>query len=113
MSVSAARKPTKLNKSSGIYGKVVIGPVSPISKIGVSNEKPYKATIIVQNSKDLNEITQFTSSDNGYFRVYLNPGTYILKPAQNTILPRLNSIIIEVEKGKLSFITISYDSGIR
>ena len=113
-SISSIAKPkvVKSNKT-GISGAIFIGPVTPVSKIGVENKKPYKATIIVLNKNDQKKVTQFTSKNNGYFFVSLKPGTYILKPIEGAVYPKANPIEVKVIQKKISYVIINFDSGIR
>ena len=110
---AVAVKNTTKTSISGICGSISIGPVTPVSKINVKNEKPYRATVIVYDKKTLKKITQFSSNNAGYLRIFIKPGTYILKPIQGAVYPKSNSIVVEVKKDKLSYVFIKYDSGIR
>jgi hypothetical protein len=102
--------------NSGIDGQVLIGPQCPVERPGDPNcaDKPYQATVIVENADGSHEITRFTSGADGRFRVALEPATYLLNPQSKTSpFPRGVPQIVTVEAGRYSQITISYDTGIR
>jgi hypothetical protein len=99
--------------NSGIYGIITLGPISPVQKEGEINYKPYKATVIV-NSTNGTKITEFISNDDGSFKVYLKPGSYILESQKTSnIYPILKPITVVVKENQFTEVNISFDSGIR
>lgn len=102
--------------TSGIYGKVTLGPINPVIREGEENknERPFQATIIVKDKSGSREIKRFSSDENGDFRVYLAPGTYLLDPLSvNSMPPTGKSEIVTVKPNEFIEVNISYDSGIR
>jgi hypothetical protein len=111
-SCSAATQPA----TSGINGKVMIGPISPVEKPGEVNEKPYPdAVILVKDSSGNRKIAEVKSDKDGLFNINLAPGTYLLVPQtpKDNILPIGEQQTVEVMANKFTEVTIHYDSGIR
>lgn len=108
--------PTPASLSSGITGKITIGPtcaVQPVPSNPSCDPQPYQATVIVKTADGQNEITRFTSKADGTFKVTLNPGNYLLVPVNAGPLPRGSQQSATVEKNKFTQINLIYDSGIR
>ena len=106
---------TPAQVTSGISGKVMIGPTCPVVRPDMADQckdKPHQANVIVKDSQG-KEITRFSSDANGEFKVALKPGTYHLDPQSPNMLPRGKPQDVVVEDGKYTDILISYDSGIR
>jgi len=101
---------------SGIYGKVTLGPLNPVVREGdeSTNEKPYQATIIVKDKNGSHEVKRFSSGENGEFKVYLTPGTYLLDPlSKNSMPPTGKPETVTVKLNEFTEVNITYDSGIR
>ncbi|MBI2845004.1 MAG: hypothetical protein HYX86_00515 [Chloroflexi bacterium] len=102
---------------SGIFGQVLLGPQCPVVMEGQEEEcadKPYQATIVVKTEDGSREITRFTSDTNGFFRVALPPGTYLLDPLPGgEPFPFGKPQVVVVEPGKYIEMIIYYDTGIR
>jgi hypothetical protein len=64
---------------TGIEGVITIGPVNGgPARIGIPGSKPLaNATFLAQNEKGIATLP-FTTYDQGYFRVPLEPGHYIV-----------------------------------
>src|SRR5690349_5902764 len=80
--------PEKLN--SGIKGTATLGPISPVSRPGETNEKLYDgAVIIVKNASGSTEIARTTTAQDGSFSVDLPEGSYMVEGAspEGNILP--------------------------
>ncbi|MCL4378107.1 MAG: hypothetical protein M1409_06980 [Actinobacteria bacterium] len=100
--------------NSGIYGIITIGPIKPVEKVGEINYKPYKTTMLVKSENELKEITKFSSNDDGVFKVYLKPGSYILEPQKSTSsFPIAKPLKVEVKEDQFTEVNISFDTGIR
>lgn len=99
---------------SGIEGHVTIGPTCPVMQIGnPCPDKPYQATLTVLTSIGKHKVIQFESDSNGYFRVALSPGEYILHPESPNIMPRAADVPFTVAPHQFTRIDVVYDSGIR
>lgn len=114
---SVSPTPSIPTTSSGISGKIVLGPTCPVVSTEAEKgcqDKSYQATVVVKTTDGLKEITRFTSDKNGEFRVGLQPGNYLLDPLPGSSrFPFAKPENVEVEPNKFTTITIIYDTGIR
>jgi hypothetical protein len=101
--------------SNGIEGFVTEGPTCP-GPVPVGStecqDQPYQATIEVLSS-DNKIITQFQTDANGYFKLILSPGTYILHPISGKPLPHAPDQTVVVTANHFTQVTIQYDTGLR
>jgi hypothetical protein len=107
-----------LNTSeSGIEGQVSIGPMCPVERPDrPCPDKPFAASIELQNQDNQGNHLTVRSGEDGSFRVKLPPGKYKLTPmAPNPGAPphAPPPQAVTVESGKYAHVTIKYDSGIR
>ncbi|MBE3068269.1 MAG: hypothetical protein IMZ73_12740 [Chloroflexi bacterium] len=98
---------------SGVEGHVFIGPVCPV--VQVNNpcpDKPYQTTLSIldQNGK---KILTFQTDADGFFRVPLPSGDYILSSDMSTVLPRAMAQPFSVRDGEFTELSITFDSGLR
>lgn len=98
--------------SSGIVGRVIIGPLRGVERPGMTNYRPYQATVSVLNQNG-QTITEFKSDVNGRFQVLLEPGVYILHPESSGSLPYAMEQSVTIFRGHFAEVSIPYDSGIR
>jgi hypothetical protein len=104
-----------LDNSSGIYGRVTIGPVCPVVRVGEAcPDKPYQATLIILTASG-DKVARIVTDADGNFRVSLAPGDYILRPETppNQPLPIAQEQQFTVAKGQFAELRVTYDSGIR
>lgn len=98
---------------SGIEGFVTIGPMCPVMQEEVPcPDQPYQATLAVLSTSG-EKITQFQTDENGYFRIELVAGDYILHPESPNGLPFAADMPFTVNEHKFTQLEIIYDSGIR
>jgi hypothetical protein len=114
----ASRVGETLNKSeSGIEGQVSIGPMCPVERPDQPcPDKPFAASIKIQNQDDQGDHLTVRSGEDGRFRVKLAQGKYKLTPlAPNPGAPphAPGPQTVTVKSGKYAHVTIKYDSGIR
>ncbi|MGD8405287.1 MAG: hypothetical protein PVJ21_16615 [Anaerolineales bacterium] len=105
--------PTPTN--SGVTGKVLVGPMCPVTIEGQEcPDQSYQATLTV-NNPDGREIVQFQTDEQGNFSVPLAPGEYILHPEtpKDAPLPFADEQRFTVREGEYTRLTVQYDSGIR
>ena len=99
---------------SGIEGHVTIGPICPVVQINnPCPDKPYQATFTVLTTTSRRKVIQFETDANGYFRIVLAPGEYILHPESPNVMPRAADISFVVDDHQFKRVDIVYDSGIR
>lgn len=103
--------------TSGVEGRVVIGPQCPVVEVGredACKDKPYQASLVIKQRKGGREITRITTGPDGAFRVVLPPGTYVIEPLPGgSSYPYGKPEIVDVEPGTFTTVTIHYDTGIR
>lgn len=103
------------DSTSGVYGRVTIGPVCPVVQVGKDcPDKPYQATLSILTASG-DKVTRIVTDADGNFRANLAPGSYILRPEtpQNQPLPHAQEQQFTVTAGKFTEIPVTYDSGIR
>jgi hypothetical protein len=104
---------------SGIAGRVVAGPTCPVETVPPQPEcapRPLVATLRIRRVGSEEPATTVRSKANGRFRVRLWPATYVVRalPLAGFLFPRPPAARrVEVHSGRFTFITISYDTGIR
>jgi len=102
--------------TSGIEGKITLGPTCPVQRIPPDPncaDKSYQATVIVKTADGQTEITRFTSQADGTFKQSLKPDTYLLVPVSAAVYPRGLQQTVTVNANTYTQITIPYDTGIR
>jgi hypothetical protein len=111
----AACSPFPAPADSGIEGHVTIGPMCPVMQVGnPCPDKPYQATLTVLTSASRHKVIQFQTDANGYFRVALAPGEYILHPeSPNGMMPYAADVPFRVDAHQFTAVNVAYDSGIR
>jgi hypothetical protein len=98
----------------GIFGQVLLGPISPVERLGQVNERPYEADVRVLDAGDGREVARFRSRADGMFRLGLPPGTYRLLPSPGgSVYPRATEQTVSVEAARFTRVIIRYDTGIR
>lgn len=101
--------------SSGVYGRVTIGPMCPVMRAeDPCPDKPYQSTLVISTPSG-KKVTSINTDADGHFRVNLLPGEYTLKPQtpQNQPLPIAQEQTFTVVTGQFTELNVLYDSGIR
>lgn len=90
-----------------------IGPLCPVVQVGQEcPDLPYQADLTVSTSS-VKRVVQIHTDENGYFKIPLVPGDYILHPESPNVMPYAIEQSFIVEAGKFTEISVNYDSGIR
>ena len=100
---------------SGVEGFVTKGPTCPGPvRLGATEcqDQPYQASIIVLDENG-NQVTQFQTDHLGYFKLPLDPGTYILHPQPGKPFPISTDQTVVVIENQFTRVAIMYDTGIR
>ncbi len=98
---------------SGITGQVTIGPACPVVRIDQPcPDNPFQATLTVQTASG-SQVTQFSTDENGNFRIALAPGDYILHPEAPDAMTRAQDVPFSVASGEFTTVNITYDNGLR
>lgn len=98
--------------ASGIEGRVIIRPVRPVERRGVTNQRPYQAKITVLDAAG-REVAAVESDAEGRFRLSLPPGAYVLRPESPGAYPRAAEQRVVVRRNATTQVEIVYDSGMR
>jgi hypothetical protein len=96
-------------------GSVTLGPLTPVEQVGgPPSEKPYQATIDVRVTGGKRMATVSSGKD-GRFSLSLPAGRYTLVPRTPTDspLPYASPVDVVVVAGRVTTVTIAYDTGIR
>lgn len=98
---------------TGLQGKVIRGPITPVCKDNEPCDAPFSAGFIVL--KNDREVSRFQSDNQGEFSVMLDPGLYIIVPDNSAPLmaPQLQRKEVEVQPEGLTPVTLYFDTGIR
>jgi len=97
--------------NSGIEGRIIYGPTSPVCKINEPCEKPYLGEVLIKSKDSIGIIKVFNTTENGEFKVSLKPATYLLETKQNFMITC--NQYVTVEQDKYENISLNCDTGIR
>jgi hypothetical protein len=92
---------------------VLIGPICPVLREREEcPDQPYQAILTVNNPEG-ERIVQIQTNEDGYFKIHIHPGEYMLHPESPNVLPFAGEQTVLVEMGKFTQVVVNYDSGIR
>lgn len=98
---------------SGVQGQVTIGPMCPVVQVSQPcPNQPYQATLTV-NTLGGERIARVHADANGYFKVKLGAGTYILHPESPNGMSYAADQTFTVQANQFAQVNVRYDSGIR
>ncbi len=104
--------------TSGIEGKVLLGPMCPVEKSpreeGCAN-KYFQTNLELTTVDGSKVIKKFSSDVDGLFKVSVAPGEYAIRNVQTTSpYPSCGKAgIVPVEANKYTRVTVNCDTGIR
>ncbi len=104
---------------SGISGRVLAGPTCPVERFPPRPQcapRPLAASLRIRRVETSSASKLAHSGANGRFRVLLPPGVYIIHALSEngSPFPRPPADSrVQVRRGHLTRVTISYDTGIR
>ena len=101
--------------STGVKGQVFISPVSHINQSGITGKVPYEAFLKFLDP-DKKIIKRIQTNEEGKFEIALDAGHYTIipEPINNTgYYPTAEKKDITLVPGKIMFVEIDFDSGIR
>ncbi len=102
--------------ASGIGGEVTAGPTCPVERPGDSAcaVRPVRGAVLVVTDASGKEVARFTTDASGLFRIDLAPGSYTLATRPVTgLMGTPAQQHVTVAAGRLTEVTIGYDTGIR
>jgi hypothetical protein len=99
---------------SGIEGHATVGPSCPVQRVDVlCPDRPYTGELVVFSEDGKVEVARVQPDAEGYFRLALAPGRYVMRPATPGPLPRAADTLVEVQAHVFQQLDIAFDSGIR
>jgi hypothetical protein len=113
---SGGRMDETSRAESGIEGRAVITPTSPVLRANMPkpDPAPFETSLVVVTASEGREVARLKTGSDGRFRVSLPAGQYIVKPQmESRRWPRGGEQEVTVTSGKFSQVTITFDSGIR
>ena len=104
---------------SGIAGKIVEGPTCPVQSVPPQPQcapRPLQARVRISRVASHRPARVVRSDSTGHFTLRLTPGSYVVQglPTSRSGLPRPPAPErVRVYPGRLTRITLNYDTGIR
>jgi hypothetical protein len=113
--IGCARGSAGGDPTSGIQGRVTIGPTCPVERPdSPCPDAGYAATIRVMSGNDV--VATGRSADDGSFRIPVAPGTYEIQadPLSGDGIAHAAAVTdVVVRDGAFTHVDVSFDSGIR
>ena len=107
--------PSLMESESGVEGYLWIGPTCPVVHEGTEcPDKPYETEFTITDAEG--EVVAVGKSDaEGFFRVYLHPGSYIFVPERGKQggFRFAEPIPFDVGLASFTLLEITFDSGMR
>jgi hypothetical protein len=99
---------------SGITGEVRMVPVDSSEATGTDQSRPLATTLEISEEGLVGSLigssVTVESGENGKFSVALEPGTYAIRAAAEQPFTISEPIVVEVEHGQFSIVTIEFES---
>ena len=109
--VAAAPTASGVTPKSGLYGKVVRGPVTPVCRAETPCDAPAQVTLVFTRARVAPVRTR--SSVKGLYRVPLAPGLYTVSTSLRGPGSRLAPLRVRVRRGHFDRVNFAIDTGIR
>lgn len=93
---------------SGLYGKVVVSPATPVCTAGSSCSRP-AAHLALAFWRNGHRAASARTDERGSYRIRLVPGSYALRVSRGALRPATAT----VPSGRYARVTLTYDAGIR
>jgi hypothetical protein len=107
--------PSLMEYESGVEGYLWIGPMCPVVHEGTEcPDQPYETEFTITDLEGEKVVVGKSDAD-GFFRIYLYAGSYVLVPESGKpgVVPSAEPIPFNVEPDTFTFLEITFDSGIR
>lgn len=99
---------------SGVEGWITAGPACPVMQVGVPcPDQPYAGTLSFLTEYGRLPAGRVTAGADGYYRISLAPGTYIVHPESPGALPAGSELVVAVRPHEFTRQDLVYDTGIR
>ncbi|MDH3269690.1 MAG: hypothetical protein OEN56_00065 [Gemmatimonadota bacterium] len=97
----------------GIEGIALRGPLCPVQSLeNPCPDEPHQARVLIRTSGG-QRVTEFSTGEDGRFKVGLKPGSYTLVPEPGDPFPIAQDLDVEVVAGVYTEVTLLFDTGIR
>jgi hypothetical protein len=103
-------------QKSGVQGTVVEGPVYPLERPGVVNERPLPGATIIAQTLSGQEVARARTDKAGYFKLDLAPGSYriaSLRPDPEDVRPSPEPLMVTLNPGQILDVKIRFETFIR
>jgi hypothetical protein len=98
---------------TGLYGKAIISPASPVCQEGVPCSKPAKG-FRLRFFRGTTHVADARTDAAGRFRIALAPGIYrIGAPTLRVVYPHIQPRTATVPRGRYAHVVLTIDLGIR
>lgn len=108
--------PAATQTGTGVSGHVTLGPVCPVERMPpdpACAPRPYQVSLAIKRA-DGTDVTTVKADASGAYQAALSPGSYSVGPAPGgPMLPRGETKSFVVKAGEMTYVDLSYDSGIR
>ena len=106
--------PAPAASGTGIEGVITISPTHPgPARPGIQSSRPLANTTFVVSNPN-GSVAEFTTDDQGHFRVSLGPGHYsVMKKDQQSRIGRYGPFDVDVAAGQMTKVEWSCDTGMR
>lgn len=105
-----------LSGPSGVSGRTVVSPTCPVEQTASPcPARPTQAAVEARRPRSPEIVGHTVSGRDGYFRLTLAPGTYVLtvKTSPPALMPRPKQVTVTVSPHEFTQVTVHLDSGIR
>jgi hypothetical protein len=110
-------EPAAGEASSGITGRVVLGPTCPVEREDTPcPDRPFAGARLRITERETGDVAaSVTADEQGRFRVPLAPGEYVVdaEPTEGRPLPFAKPVDVTVRPGEYTNVTLAFDTGIR
>ena len=101
------------SSGSGLYGKAVIAPASPVCQEGVPCSRPAKG-FRLRFFRGTRHVADTRTDSAGRFRIALAPGIYSIgSPTPKRVYPHIRPRTATVPRGRYARLNVTIDVGIR
>jgi hypothetical protein len=101
---------------SGIRGHAMLSPTCPVEQLPPApgcEPRPFATTILVLRASDRERVARTRSGTDGRFHARVRPGRYYVTGSSTGTLPRARTVLVTVRRHAFTYVTITFDSGIR
>ena len=97
--------------SSGLYGVVHKGPITPVCRNDVPCDAPAQVTLLFMRGATV--VARGRSAADGHYRIAIPPGYYAVKTLPRIGLGAMRPLNVHVRAGHFDRLNFAIDTGIR